>query len=221
MSRRVLPAPLVALVSCLVPMIASAQIVRGAVVDSATGRAIGDVTVMLIDERGVSVAAALAQDVGRFTLHTPASGTYQPRVLRIGFRRTQSRPFHVRAGETTEQRIEMPQILTALARICVEGQQHCEGMPHGGEALVTVWEEVRKAVQSVVLTGDEKRLRMWVRDFTRDVALGSDRASNEQSSENDGDSLDGGLGAHRNPRSWWRGTRRENRQRRDGLGPIL
>ena len=105
MSRRVLPAPLVALVSCLVPMIASAQIVRGAVVDSATGRAIGDVTVMLIDERGVSVAAALAQDVGRFTLHAPASGTYQLRVLRIGFRRTQSRPFHVRAGDEKQLRM--------------------------------------------------------------------------------------------------------------------
>jgi hypothetical protein len=180
------PSLLLLVATSLAPAIAAAQVVRGAVVDSATGRPVGDFTAMLIDERGTGVTATLAQPGGRFTLHAPAAGTYRIIVLRIGFRRTQSPPFQLGIGETSEQRIVMPQIATALARIQVTGPQRCEGLPNGGEALATVWEEVRKAVQAVALTGDEKRLSMRVRDYTRDLSLDGDSASAEESSEREG-----------------------------------
>ena len=170
------------------PSSAAAQTVRGTVVDSASGRAVGDFTVLLIDAHERSVAAALASEGGRFTLHAPAPGSYQLRVLRIGFRRTESRPFRLETGETVDRQIQIPQIPTALARIRVEGPQRCEGLSNGGEAVATVWEEVRKAVQAVALTGDEKRLVMRVRDYSRDVALDGKSSSHEQSSEREGSS---------------------------------
>ena len=178
-----------ALVSCLAVGAlapAGAQVVRGSVVDSATSRPIGDFTVQLIDSTGAGVAAALALPDGRFSVRAPAAGTYRLRVLRIGFRRTQTPAFSVGAGETVERSVAMPQISVALSSIRVVGLQRCEGLPTGGEALVTVWDEVRKAVQAVALTGSERRLVMRVRDYTRDLPLRDSEPRNEVSTEREG-----------------------------------
>lgn len=185
--RRGRHAPLLAaFVSCLALAPAGAQVVRGSVVDSATSRPIGDFTVQLIDSTGVGVAAALARPAGRFTLRAPAAGSYRLRVLRIGFRRTQTSPFVVGAGETVERVVAMPQISVALTRIRVQGLQRCADLPSGGEALATVWDEARKAVQAVALTGSEQRLRMRVRDYTHDLSLRGNETSNEESREREG-----------------------------------
>lgn len=181
---------LATLLSCLALAPASrslgAQLVRGTVVDSATARPVDDFTMQLIDSAGASVSAALAQPGGHFALHAPAAGTYRLRVLRIGFRRTQTSSFTVGAGEVVERVVRMPQISVALTGIRVVGEQRCEGMPAGGAAIATVWDEVRKAVQAVQLTGNEQRLRMRVRDFTRDLSLRGDDVTHEQSSEREG-----------------------------------
>ena len=177
---------LAALVSCLALVPASAQVVRGSVVDSATSRPISDFTVQLIDSTGAGVAAALAQLGGRFTLRAPTAGSYRLRVLRIGFRRTQTSPFVVGAGETVERVVAMPQISVALTSIRVQGLQRCADLPSGGEALATVWDEARKAVQAVALTGSEQRLRMRVRDYTHDLSLRGNETSNEESREREG-----------------------------------
>lgn len=177
---------LTVLVSCLAIMPARGQVVRGSVVDSATSRPIGDFTVQLIDGSGSSVAAALAQPGGRFTLRAAVAGSYRLRVLRIGFRRTETALFSIGAGETIERVVAMPQISVALTRIRVIGAQRCESLPAGGEALVTVWEEARKAVEAVRLAGSEQRLSMRVRDYTHDLSLRGNETSNEESRERDG-----------------------------------
>jgi len=186
MRRRQRSLSIATLISCLMSASAGAQIVRGSVVDSATSRVIDDFTVQLIDSSGTSVAAALAQPGGRFTLRAPAAGSYRLRVLRIGFRRTQTPAFRVGAEETVQRVVAMPQISVALTGIRVEGLQRCADMPSGGEALATVWEEVHKAVEAVELTGSERRLRMRVRDYTRDLPLRGNDVTNEQSSEREG-----------------------------------
>ena len=190
MKRSHFVASVAALVSCLALAPAArslgAPVVRGSVVDSATSRPVSDFTVQLIDSAGASVAAALAQPGGRFTLHAPAAGMYRLRVLRTGFRRTQTPPFRVGADETVERAVTMPQISVALAGIRIVGEQRCENMPDGGEAIATVWDEARKAVQAVQLTGSEQRLRMYVREYTRSVSLRDDEITNEQSSERQG-----------------------------------
>jgi hypothetical protein len=49
-----------------------------------------------------------------------------------------------------------------------------------------VWEEARKAVEAVRLTGSEQRLYMRVRDYTHDLSLRGDVTSNEESREREG-----------------------------------
>jgi hypothetical protein len=163
-----------------------AQVVRGSVVDSATARPIGDFTIQLIDSTGAGVAAALGQSGGRFALRAPGAGSYRLRVLRIGFRRTETAPFVIRAGTTVERTVAMPQVSVALTRIRVVGAQRCEDLPAGGEELVTVWEEARKAVEAVRLTGSEQRLRMRVRDYEHDLSLRGSETSNEERREREG-----------------------------------
>src|SRR6476661_1936115 len=177
---------LAALSSLLAWAPASAQLVRGSVVDSATLHAISDFTIQLLDSTGTGVAAALAQPDGRFSLRAPVPGRYSLRVLRIGFRRTETPFFHVGAGETVEQSVQMPQVSVALTGIRILGLQRCQDLPAGGEALVTAWEEVHKAVQAVALTGSEQRLQMRLRDYTRDISLDERISSNERSSEREG-----------------------------------
>lgn len=163
-----------------------AQLIRGSVVDSATSRPIDDFTVQVIDAAGVSVAAALAQPGGRFTLRAPAAGVYRLRVLRIGFRRTQTAAFEIGEGETVERLVAMPQVSVALTGIRIVGEQRCEDLPDGGEAIATVWEEARKAVQAVQLTGSERRLQMNVREYSRTRSLRDDVISDEQGGERQG-----------------------------------
>jgi hypothetical protein len=59
-------------------------------------------------------------------------------VLRIGFRPTQTPAFGIGAGESVERVVRMPQISVALTSIRVVGEQRCENMPGGGEAIATV-----------------------------------------------------------------------------------
>lgn len=190
MKRSPLIALVAALLSCLVLAPASqslgAQVVRGSVVDSATSRPIDDFTVQLIDAAGVSVAATLAQAGGRFALHAPAAGMYRLRVLRIGFRRTDTPAFAIGKGETVERLVAMPQVSVALTSIRVVGDQRCEDMPDGGEAIATVWDEARKAVQAVQLTGSEQRLHMKVREYTRNLSLRDGDVTDEKSGEREG-----------------------------------
>ena len=177
---------LTVLASTLALVPAGAQVVRGTVVDSATSRPIGDFTVQLIDSTGSGVAAALSRPGGRFMLRAPAAGTYRLRVLRIGFRRTQTLPFVIGAGATVERTVSMPQVSVALTGIRVVGTQRCDDLPDGGDALATVWEEARKAVEAVRLTGTEQGLYMRVRDYTHDLSLRDSATSNEESRVREG-----------------------------------
>jgi hypothetical protein len=106
-------------------------------------------------------------------------------VLRIGFRPTQTPAFGIGAGESVERVVRMPQISVALTSIRVVGEQRCENMPDGGEAIATVWSEARKAVQAVQLTGSEQRLRMKVREYTRNLSL-QDDVTEEKNGEREG-----------------------------------
>jgi hypothetical protein len=162
------------------------QSVQGVVTDSASGRPLNEFIVELVNPDGVRVAAALGQVGGAFFLRAPSAGEFRLRVSRIGYKRTTSAPFSVRDGEIRSQSLALPQISTRLAGIRTETDQRCSLQPGDGSAVATVWDEVRKAVQAVSLTGSEMQLRMAVHDYQREIAVPGDTAIRETGADRDG-----------------------------------
>ena len=80
---------------------ASAQVVRGTLVDAASDRGIGGAMLTLLDRSGRRVEQALTrEDSGTFELRAPAPGEYRLRSDRIGYATTYSEYFGLGAGDT-------------------------------------------------------------------------------------------------------------------------
>jgi hypothetical protein len=104
------------LVSCAVLLCASrpavSQIVRGTVVDSATGNPLRGVPVLL--EQGErSVGTARTDSLGVFSVAAGA-GTYRVRVRYFGYRPVLTSPITVAAGATAAVRITLSKVAYAL-----------------------------------------------------------------------------------------------------------
>lgn len=161
----------------------SAQIVRGRVVDLATGGALPGAHVILVDTSGHDGASALTSDDGRFAIRAPDAGRYALRVQRIGYSSTRSDPFELGAQETIEQQIAAPSISVRLDAITVNERARCSTGNSGGD-VATVWEEVRKALSAATLTRKEQLVKYTLRHFERDLDANGRGVKSERSWEN-------------------------------------
>src|SRR5687767_11861353 len=64
---------------------ASAQSVRGVLLDAVTTRPIAGARITLLDSLGGEAAAVSTDSVGRFLLASPAIGQFRMRIRRIGY----------------------------------------------------------------------------------------------------------------------------------------
>jgi hypothetical protein len=162
----------------------SAQIVRGRVVDLATGGALPGAHVVLVDTSGHDGASALTSDDGRFAIRAPDGGRYAIRVQRIGYSSTRSDPFELGALETIEQQIAAPSVSVRLEAIAVNERSRCVSGNGGGGDVATVWEEVRKALSAATLTRNEQLVQYTLRHFERDLDANGRGVKSERSWEN-------------------------------------
>src|SRR3954468_8633634 len=81
-----------------------AQTVRGVALD-ASGTALNGVVATLIDSANTTIARALSNASGHFTLVASKPGTYKIRALRIGFRPTVTPPFQLPLAATVERAV--------------------------------------------------------------------------------------------------------------------
>lgn len=162
----------------------SAQIVRGRVVDLATGGALPGAHVVLVDTSGHDGASALTSDDGRFAIRAPDGGRYAIRVQRIGYSSTRSDPFELGAQETIEQQIAAPSVSVRLETIAVNERSRCASGNGGGSDVATVWEEVRKALSAATLTRNEQLVKYTLRHFERDLDASGRGVKSERSWEN-------------------------------------
>ena len=148
---------------------ASAQVVRGTVVDSLTGAPVRDALVLLIGDDGVPRARALSLDAGGYAIAAPSPGRYSIRTKRIGYRAIQSRPFDVDEGEVRVHDILAPTIRVSLPSVTVHAQRHCVVRPGDGVPAFQLWEEVRTALYQTQLAqrGDlfQTTARRWTREL--------------------------------------------------------
>jgi hypothetical protein len=84
----------------LAPGIASAQGIRGVVLDAETGLPVGAAAVALLDAREAPVGRVLSDTAGGFSLPVRQSGRYHLRAERIGYATVTSPPLDLVVGDT-------------------------------------------------------------------------------------------------------------------------
>jgi hypothetical protein len=91
---------------------ATAQALRGTVLDSVNGQLVAGATVTVLDTTGTEVDRTITGTDGRFTLRLARAGTYRVGVRRIGFANAVTEPIRVSAG--VETLLRLPILPTAV-----------------------------------------------------------------------------------------------------------
>jgi hypothetical protein len=147
-----------------IPTAAAAQVVRGVVVDAASGRTLPGTVVVLMDSSGKRVAGVLSGDDGAYAIRVAAPGRYAVRAERIGFRADAATPLTVAVGQTVELRLATRPIPVVLGAVKVTGRTACVARASDGRDLSAVWDEVRKALYATDLT---QRQELFTATLTR------------------------------------------------------
>lgn len=162
-----------------------AQIVRGRIVDQATGGALPGAHVVLVDTAGREGASVLTTDDGRFAIRAPQAGRYALRVQRIGYGSTRSDAFSLGPEETIEQQIAAPSVSVRLDAITVNEKARCSTMEGEASDVARVWEEVRKALTATTLTRSQQLVAYTLRHFERDLDASGKNVKTERTWDND------------------------------------
>jgi hypothetical protein len=177
--------------AALTPPIVAAQVVRGIVVDEATGRPVPGAVVVLFDSTGKRLPGVLTGDDGRYGLRTTASGRFAIRAERIGFRADAPTAVTLRPGETVELRLVTRPIPVVLSAVRVRGRTPCVARAADGREVSAVWDEARKALYATDLTQRNELFSARVSRYTRTLDPRTGRVTAYETTE--------GTGVTRNP----------------------
>lgn len=152
---------------CLGISSASAQAVRGTVVDDA-GRPVSGVVVLLEDAASREVARSLSGDAGEYRVAATAPGSYRLRTLRIGFRSLVTPPLVLGAGDEVTRQLALSTIVFALDTVRAIGRNACRVIAGDSTSVVAaVWDQVRNALLATQLTLRARSLYITTLTFDR------------------------------------------------------
>src|SRR5262245_50134774 len=170
-SRRVATLLLVVVIS----RAASAQAVRGVVVD-ATGKPVSGVVAVLVDSLSRQSARSLSTTAGEIYLRAPAPGRYRITTLRIGFRPTETERIQLTADSVVIRRFVLQAVPLALDTIRVSDQGACRRYGPDSTAVVfSAWEQARAALIATQLTAASRGVTATTVDFKRVLESNSNR----------------------------------------------
>ena len=170
--------PLVAL-----PAAMAAQVVRGVVVDDASGRGMPGVVVVLLDSTGKRLAGVLADDDGRYAIRITVPGRYALRAERIGYRADAPTPVTLGVGETVELRLATRPVPVVLSAVKVTGRSACVTGASDGREVSAVWDETRKALYATDLTQQQELFSARITHFERTLDARNGRVTDYQTRE--------------------------------------
>ena len=156
--------------------LASAQTVRGVVVDAAV-RPVAGVVLLLLDSGAQVAARGLSDQNGRFRVATSRSGRYRLRTLRIGFRPTLSDPIDLRLGGEIEQRVTLSNLPMLLDTVRVAERNVCRAFTDSGAATFAVWDQVRTALLATQLTSASRTVAATTLAYSRVLDAGPGRTA--------------------------------------------
>ena len=166
------------------PLVAAgAQVVRGVVVDEASGRGLPGIVVVLLDSTGKRLAGVLADDDGRYAIRIAVPGRYALRAERIGYRAGAPTPVTLAAGQTVQLRIVTRPIPVVLGAVRVTGRSPCVAAAADGREVSEVWEETRKALYATELTQEQELFNAKISRFERTLDARTGRVTNYQTKQ--------------------------------------
>lgn len=163
--------------------VAAAQVVRGVVVEEASGRGLPGVVVVLLDSAGNRLGGVLVGDDGRFAVRAMAAGRYALRAERIGYRAGTPTPVTLGAGQTVELRLVTQPVPVVLGAVRVTGKSPCVAGASDGREVSEVWEETRKALFATDLTQQQELFTARVTRFDRTLDARTGRVTSYQTRE--------------------------------------
>ena len=161
-------APLILLLTALVPLRAAAQPVIGVVVEEGTSTPIPGAMVILFDSTGTQVARVLSNAAGRFLVQARDPGPHYITVDRIGYASWTTDAFEPELGGQLLT-IQVPVEAIPLEGLDVSGGRRCEVRPEEGQATARVWEEVRKALAAEEYTREASLYRYTLARYQREL----------------------------------------------------
>jgi len=156
-----------AAVVALSPATAVGQVVRGVVVDEASGRPLPGTVVVLLDSASNRIAGVLVDDDGRFAIRTTVPGRYGVRAERIGFRAEAATPVTLGVGQTVELRLATRPVPVVLGAVKVVGKSACVNGAADGREVSAVWDETRKALYATDLAQQQELFSARVSRYER------------------------------------------------------
>lgn len=177
---------LAVLCSCLCPVVAASQVVRGVVVEETSGRPVPGVVVVLLDSAGKRLGGVLAGDDGSYALRAQGPGRYGIRAERIGFRADAPAKVTLGAGETVELRLVTRPIPVVLSAVHVTGRTSCVARASDGREVSAVWDEARKALYATDLTQREELFTVRASRFERTLDARTGQVKSYKATERSG-----------------------------------
>lgn len=167
MKRHLLPACLFN----LLPVLASAQTVRGVVVDQ-LDRPLAGVIMQLVDSASRVPVRTLTNERGEFRLTAPASGRYRVRSTRIGFRPTTTDFITLTAGAEVTRRIALASIPVVLDPVTSTIRTSCRVLGLDSTAATfAAWEQIRAALTAADLTAEGRAFNATTLSYERRQTL--------------------------------------------------
>jgi hypothetical protein len=139
---------------------AHAQFIRGTVSSAVAAGRVPGAVVLLLDSTLTTYARALTSDSGTFSISPGTPGRFHLRVMRIGFRPTESPAFDLQRDTTID--LALTDIPVVLPAVTTRDRNDCKLHPDtGGTGALTfaLWDQARTALLAAAITLEQQSYR--------------------------------------------------------------
>jgi hypothetical protein len=149
---------------------ASAQVVKGVVVDRASDKPLADIAIVLLDSINASRTSTVSDQFGRFVVTAPSAGTFRLRVDAVGFFSDTTPAFHIANADTVAQSVKFTRRVRDLPPVVVSAKPVCVATQDAGVTVAALWDAVRQALASADHNAaDAARYRFDLLQYEREV----------------------------------------------------
>lgn len=148
---------------------ASGQTIRGVVTDRASGHLLPDVSIVLLDSANASRTSSLSDEQGRFVIAAPREGLYRLRLDAIGFFSDTTAAFRLTGTDTISQLVKFARRPRDLPPVVVSAKSGCVPAQDAGVAVASLWEEVRKALETTERSMESEHYRFDLLQYEREL----------------------------------------------------